>query len=136
MEVGTGIEGDSSMCSDRRCARSRREANGPQVGEVSLGSRDCLPLKFARAFLASASFANLLFPSTCVAMERATLAQLVEQLIRNQQVAGSTPAGGSRKTNKSISSEGKRSERSVDITVCPCRARMLPDKVDPACPLT
>ena len=26
---------------------------------------------------------------------RATLAQLVERLIRNQQVAGSTPAGGS-----------------------------------------
>jgi hypothetical protein len=30
----------------------------------------------------------------------ATLAQLVEQLIRNQQVAGSNPAGGSRKSNK------------------------------------
>ena len=27
--------------------------------------------------------------------KRATLAQLVERLIRNQQVAGSTPAGGS-----------------------------------------
>ncbi|MCU1237137.1 MAG: hypothetical protein JWP63_5104 [Candidatus Solibacter sp.] len=27
--------------------------------------------------------------------ERATLAQLVERLIRNQQVAGSIPAGGS-----------------------------------------
>ena len=27
--------------------------------------------------------------------EQATLAQLVERLIRNQQVAGSTPAGGS-----------------------------------------
>src|SRR5580692_7917721 len=31
---------------------------------------------------------------------RATLAQLVEQLIRNQQVAGSNPAGGSRKSNR------------------------------------
>jgi hypothetical protein len=30
----------------------------------------------------------------------ATLAQSVEQLIRNQQVAGSNPAGGSRKINK------------------------------------
>jgi hypothetical protein len=30
----------------------------------------------------------------------ATLAQLVEQLIRNQQVAGSNPAGGSIKSNK------------------------------------
>ena len=30
---------------------------------------------------------------------RATLAQLVERLIRNQQVAGSTPAGGSIKSN-------------------------------------
>jgi hypothetical protein len=29
---------------------------------------------------------------------RATLAQLVERLIRNQQVAGSIPAGGSRKS--------------------------------------
>jgi hypothetical protein len=29
--------------------------------------------------------------------ERATLAQLVEQLIRNQQVVGSTPTGGSNK---------------------------------------
>ena len=29
-------------------------------------------------------------------MGRATLAQLVERLIRNQQVAGSIPAGGSR----------------------------------------
>ena len=31
---------------------------------------------------------------------RATLAQLVERLIRNQQVAGSIPAGGSIKINK------------------------------------
>ena len=30
----------------------------------------------------------------------ATLAQLVEQLIRNQQVVGSNPTGGSRKSNK------------------------------------
>jgi hypothetical protein len=30
---------------------------------------------------------------------RATLAQLVERLIRNQQVAGSIPAGGSTPTN-------------------------------------
>jgi hypothetical protein len=29
---------------------------------------------------------------------KATLAQLVERLIRNQQVAGSTPAGGSIKS--------------------------------------
>jgi hypothetical protein len=29
-------------------------------------------------------------------LNRATLAQLVERLIRNQQVAGSIPAGGSR----------------------------------------
>ena len=36
--------------------------------------------------------------SQIVIMERhATLAQLVERLIRNQQVAGSIPAGGSRK---------------------------------------
>lgn len=45
-------------------------------------------------FLASLTFANLLFPSQ-QARRRATLAQLVEQLIRNQQVAGSNPAGGS-----------------------------------------
>ena len=31
----------------------------------------------------------------------ATLAQLVEQLIRNQQVVGSNPTGGSRKTDNS-----------------------------------
>jgi hypothetical protein len=31
---------------------------------------------------------------------RATLAQLVEQLIRNQQVVGSNPTGGSKKLNK------------------------------------
>jgi hypothetical protein len=31
-----------------------------------------------------------------VSRESATLAQLVERLIRNQQVAGSIPAGGSR----------------------------------------
>ena len=30
----------------------------------------------------------------------ATLAQLVEQLIRNQQVVGSNPTGGSRKSSK------------------------------------
>ncbi len=30
---------------------------------------------------------------------KATLAQLVERLIRNQQVAGSIPAGGSRSSN-------------------------------------
>ena len=34
---------------------------------------------------------------------RATLAQLVERLIRNQQVAGSTPAGGSRNSIKNFS---------------------------------
>ncbi len=31
---------------------------------------------------------------------RATLAQLVEQLIRNQQVVGSNPTGGSRRPKK------------------------------------
>ena len=31
---------------------------------------------------------------------RATLAQLVEQLIRNQQVVGSNPTGGSKKLPK------------------------------------
>jgi len=31
---------------------------------------------------------------------RATLAQSVEQLIRNQQVVGSNPTGGSRKSSK------------------------------------
>ena len=34
--------------------------------------------------------------ASCSKSRRATLAQLVERLIRNQQVAGSTPAGGSR----------------------------------------
>jgi hypothetical protein len=36
------------------------------------------------------------FVATCYDYrEKATLAQLVERLIRNQQVAGSIPAGGS-----------------------------------------
>jgi hypothetical protein len=34
-------------------------------------------------------------------LEGATLAQSVEQLIRNQQVVGSNPTGGSRKTTTS-----------------------------------
>ena len=34
--------------------------------------------------------------------EKATLAQLVERLIRNQQVAGSSPAGGSTKNKEVI----------------------------------
>ena len=34
----------------------------------------------------------------CRIKKRATLAQLVERLIRNQQVAGSIPAGGSMKS--------------------------------------
>ena len=48
----------------------------------------------SRVFLGAARFANLLFPSRATRCS-ATLAQLVEQLIRNQQVAGSNPAGGS-----------------------------------------
>jgi hypothetical protein len=36
------------------------------------------------------------FPANCSKQRNATLAQLVERLIRNQQVAGSIPAGGSR----------------------------------------
>jgi hypothetical protein len=51
-----------------------------------------------RVFLASASFANLLIRSARFSRWNATLAQLVEQLIRNQQVAGSNPAGGSNKS--------------------------------------
>jgi hypothetical protein len=48
-------------------------------------------------FLASASFANLQVPRRKEAPQwRATLAQLVEQLIRNQQVVGSNPTGGSK----------------------------------------
>jgi hypothetical protein len=39
------------------------------------------------------------FPSLWFSGNEATLAQLVERLIRNQQVAGSTPAGGSRRTS-------------------------------------
>jgi hypothetical protein len=34
-------------------------------------------------------------PVSCSKQMNATLAQLVERLIRNQQVAGSIPAGGS-----------------------------------------
>ena len=34
-------------------------------------------------------------PAVVMIKARATLAQLVERLIRNQQVAGSIPAGGS-----------------------------------------
>ena len=52
-----------------------------------------------RVFLDAPSFANLLFPVSERATE-ATLAQLVEQLIRNQQVVGSNPTGGSRKSNR------------------------------------
>ena len=39
-------------------------------------------------------------PREAAAMWDATLAQPVEQLIRNQQVVGSTPTGGSRKSRK------------------------------------
>jgi hypothetical protein len=35
------------------------------------------------------------YPRGCVRFIGATLAQLVEQLIRNQQVVGSNPTGGS-----------------------------------------
>lgn len=56
-------------------------------------------MNLKRVFLASLTFANLLFPSQ-QARRRATLAQLVEQLIRNQQVVGSNPTGGSRNFDK------------------------------------
>jgi hypothetical protein len=124
------------MCSDRRCARSRREANGPQVGDVL--NRCVIPLDgvVERVFLASASFANLLFRRRA-ARWRATLAQLVEQLIRNQQVAGSNPAGGSRELSSfqefQVHFQGGSAEPSAIVRVCQVkrgessrRARVVP----------
>jgi hypothetical protein len=52
--------------------------------------------------------------------ERATLAQLVERLIRNQQVAGSIPAGGSItliKSNISKCYDGRATGLTVVLTV-------------------
>ena len=58
-------------------------------------ARSCLPILWsARRLEQPAQFGNMAVP------QGATLAQLVEQLIRNQQVAGSTPAGGSKKSSK------------------------------------
>ena len=55
--------------------------------------RKCIGCEdFDRPFRAAAPFATL----ACLACG-ATLAQLVEQLIRNQQVVGSNPTGGSNK---------------------------------------
>ena len=44
----------------------------------------------------------------CEFFRKATLAQLVERLIRNQQVAGSIPAGGSSQIKPSHAPTGRR----------------------------
>ncbi len=48
-------------------------------------------------------------------LEGATLAQLVEQLIRNQQVVGSNPTGGSKKANKVNEFFGHLDGHSVEL---------------------
>ena len=55
----------------------------------------------------------------------ATLAQLVEQLIRNQQVVGSNPTGGSRKSSKiNESSEISTDIKSLTWADCPRTVRI------------
>jgi hypothetical protein len=46
----------------------------------------------------------------------ATLAQSVEQLIRNQQVVGSNPTGGSKNSNKYKASDVHFGGHSVDLS--------------------
>ena len=83
------------MCSDKRCSGRRSDATAKRTCRATKENENQIS---TGVFLGTATFANLLFRQRAT-RRRATLAQLVEQLIRNQQVAGSNPAGGSRKSN-------------------------------------
>jgi hypothetical protein len=66
----------------------------------------------------------------CSSGTRATLAQSVEQLIRNQQVVGSNPTGGSKKIQGFLSftrSVESRLTAKDDIDVWPWNSRQYPD---------
>jgi hypothetical protein len=86
----------------RGCAQTKRcisrESEADNQADVSRTKENEKRIS-TRVFLGRAAFANLLFRQRATRW-RATLAQLVEQLIRNQQVAGSNPAGGSKKSNR------------------------------------
>jgi hypothetical protein len=83
------------MCSDKRCSGRRSDATAKRTCRATKENENQIS---TGVFLGTATFANLLFRQRAT-RRRATLAQLVEQLIRNQQVAGSNPAGGSNEFN-------------------------------------
>ena len=92
--------GKSRPClcqNDAPGAALRQPANAVHVQDQPTKKRQ---MRLNQSFLGSACFANSANPVVEHARWRATLAQLVEQLIRNQQVVGSNPTGGSRKSNR------------------------------------
>ena len=87
--------------------RPRHSRRNGAISRRASGPRNAHARREPRVFLGGAGFAKLLgrFAERDRAgcpreidngERRATLAQLVEQLIRNQQVVGSNPTGGSK----------------------------------------